>query len=180
MSDNGSRRQFIQSAFALVTGASLSPNALAKQSTHNRVGVVLDQLFLKHNMADHPENADRLKVIDNILTKENLWQQLTPIQSRYASEEEILSCHASGYIEEIRLLSEQEPGYYNEYQQDTYFNNDTYDAARMAAGSNIDLNLAVYDRKVDTGFALLRPPGHHALENKAMGFCIWLFPKWSG
>lgn len=173
MSDSESRRQFIQKAFALISAVSASPSVLAKQTANNKVGVVLDPLFLKHDMRDHPENANRLKVIDDIVTKENLWQKLTPIQSRYATEDELLSCHTSGYIEEIRLLSDQEPGYYNEYQQDTYFNHYTYNAARMAAGSNIDLNLAIYDRKVETGFALLRPPGHHALENKAMGFCIF-------
>ena len=168
-----SRRQFIQQASALLAAGSFSSKLIAGNTLNNSVGVVLDQLFFNHDLAEHPENAKRLKVIDEILTKDNLWPQLTPVKGRFATQDELLSCHQSGYIDEIKLLSEQEPGFYNEYQQDTYFNQYTYDAARMAAGSNINLNLAVYDRQVKTGFALLRPPGHHALENRAMGFCIF-------
>lgn len=169
-----SRRLFIQQATALLATASASPHLIAAGKTNNQVGVVLDGLFFKHDFADHPENAKRLQVIDEILTKDNLWPQLTPVKGRFATQEELLSCHQKGYIEEIRLLADQnEAGFYNEYQQDTYYNEYTYDAARMAAGSNVNLNLAVYDRQVKTGFALLRPPGHHALENKAMGFCIF-------
>jgi len=169
------RRKFIQRAMALLAFSPASTTVFASdlKKNPNSVGVVLDPLFFKHDFADHPENAKRLQVIDKILTQDNLWQQLTPVKGRFATQEELLSCHLPGYIEEIRLLSDQEAGFYNEYQQDTYYNQYTYDAARMAAGSNINLNLAVYDRKVDSGFALLRPPGHHALENKAMGFCIF-------
>ncbi len=175
MSDS-SRRQFIQQALALLATSSASPSLIAATQKMNtaKVGVVLDQLFFKHDMQDHPENAKRLQAIDEILTQDNLWSQLTPVKGRLATNEELLTCHAPGYIDEIKLLSQSsEPGFYNEYQQDTYYNHHTYDAARMAAGSNINLNLAIYDRQVETGFALLRPPGHHALENKAMGFCIF-------
>ncbi len=169
-----SRRQFLQNALVLTALGTSSSNLLAAgDRTNRKVGVVLDSLFLKHDMQDHPENAKRLKAIDNILTQDKLWNRLTPVRGRMATQAELETCHMPGYIEEIRLLSDQEPGFYNEYQQDTYFNQFTYDAARMAAGSNINLNLAVYDREVDSGFALLRPPGHHALENKAMGFCIF-------
>ena len=111
-----SRRQFIQRASALLASTSFSSQLIAADATNNNVGVVLDALFFKHDLAEHPENAKRLQVIDEILTIDNIWAQLTPVKGRFATEDELLSCHNAGYIEEIRLLSEQKPGFYNEYQ----------------------------------------------------------------
>lgn len=169
-----SRRQFIQQAMALLTASSATPllaNTASQQPV--KVGVVLDQLFFKHDLEDHPENAKRLQAIDEAMTKYNLWSQLIPVKGRMASNDELLSAHVQGYINEIEIMSDGETSFYNEYAQDTYINKHSFAAAKMAAGSAINMNLAIYDRQLDTGFALLRPPGHHALENRAMGFCIF-------
>ena len=174
------RRDFIRAMLALsatsAAGAStlgLVGCSLNKRPTAFKTGVVLDPLFLEHTMDDHPENAKRLIAIDNELEKRGLWQKLIPIGSRKATEEELLWVHTKGYIDEIAGISEYGGGYFNPYLGDTYLTSVSFEAAKMAAGSAIEMNLAVYDRKIDNGFGLLRPPGHHALESKAMGFCLF-------
>ncbi|MEA3404863.1 MAG: histone deacetylase [Pseudomonadota bacterium] len=174
---NRGRRQFIQQllSLGLVTSAGLSLAACGQaiRPSKFKTGVVLDPLFYEHNMDDHPENAQRLHAIDQELERRGLWDKLTPITSRKATEEELLWVHSQGYIDEIASISEYGGGYYNPYLGDTYLTSASFEAAKMAAGSAIQLNLAVYDRQVDNGFGLLRPPGHHALESKAMGFCLF-------
>lgn len=179
------RRDFIRAILALgaATAAGSSSVSLAGSSSLDerseilkprfKTGVVLDPLFYEHTMDDHPENAERLIAIDQELERRGLWQRLVPVQSRKATEEELLWVHSKGYIDEVDGMSEYGGGYINPYAGDTYLTRASFEAAKMAAGSAIQLNLAVYDRIVDNGFGLLRPPGHHALKDQAMGFCIF-------
>lgn len=171
------RRQFIEnvlklglaSAASLTTVGCGTPVRPGVRST----GVVLDKLFFEHDLPEHPENAQRLVAIDKELERRGLWEKLTPVQARLASNEELRWAHSQNYIDEIESISEYGGGFFDPYVGDTYLNSVSFEAAKMAAGGAIQLNLAVYDRQVDSGFALLRPPGHHALENRAMGFCLF-------
>ena len=174
------RRDFIRAMLALgatsAAGAStlsLVGCSLQKRPMAFKTGVVLDPLFFEHTLEGHPENAQRLMAIDKEMEKRGLWQKLVPVLSRKATEEELLWVHTKGYIDEIAGISEYGGGFYNPYSGDTYLNSASFEAAKMAAGSAIELNLAVYDRQIDNGFGLLRPPGHHALESQAMGFCLF-------
>ena len=167
-----SRRQFIQQLLGLTSLVSLSACGHAARPAPNKTGVVLDPLFFEHTLKDHPESALRLTAIDQALQDAQLWSRLTPVKARKATQEELLWAHTPSYIKEIQQLSEAGTAFYDE-NQDTYLTPASYEAACMAAGGAIALNLAVYDRQVDNGYALLRPPGHHALADKAMGFCLF-------
>jgi acetoin utilization deacetylase AcuC-like enzyme len=133
-------------------------------------GYVFDPLFLKHDLSGHPENAGRLSYIMDELNNSGLIKELIQIPSRPATEEELLTCHTREHMRNVIGISNSGGG---NLDPDTYVNQFTADAAFLAAGSLIDLTLAVVNGNVKNGFALLRPPGHHALSHNGMGFCIF-------
>lgn len=133
-------------------------------------GYVYDPIFLKHTKRGHPEGAHRLEAIMAELETSGLLAELQLIPARAATMDELSAIHTLAYIYEVEQVSLAGGGYLD---MDTYVNRDTYEAATVAAGSTVDLTLAVLDGVVDNGFALVRPPGHHALSFKGMGFCIF-------
>ena len=133
-------------------------------------GYVYDPIFLKHTQAWHPESAQRLEAILAELKSTGLLESLQQIPSRAATFDELSYVHPASHIDRVKQISQSGGGHLD---PDTYTTPDTYDAAVVAAGSLIDLTLAVVDGQVKNGFAFVRPPGHHALSNRAMGFCIF-------
>lgn len=81
-----------------------------------------------------------------------------------------MRCHHPRHIERVEEISRRGGGLLD---ADTYTNEFSYDAAVYAAGGLIDLTHAVVDGLFDNGFALVRPPGHHATPIRAMGFCLF-------
>ncbi len=133
-------------------------------------GYVYDPIFLKHDDPSHPETAQRLTFIDQALQAEGLWAAMQQIPSRAATEEELTLIHPPSYLDQLQEAANQGRRIY--VNPDTYMIEHSYQAATTAAGSLIDLCLAVVDQDVDNGFAITRPPGHHALVNQSMGFCL--------
>ena len=135
-----------------------------------KTGIVFDPIFLKHNQSGHPENAKRLEAIISALKEKGLYEKVKIIESRSAKIDEIAVCHTKEYVKYVEEFCEQGGGYFD---PDTYSNKYSFIAAATAVGSSIDLTNAVIKEEIKNGYALLRPPGHHALANRSMGFCLF-------
>jgi len=135
-----------------------------------KVGVVRGDIFREHDTGPgHPECAERLVSIDAMLDQSGLSRELKPVELRKAGKDEILLIHSEDHYQRIA----QTKG------RDSYLDGDTpaspksFEAALYAAGSLLELVERVLAGKLDSGFALVRPPGHHAEEGQAMGFCLF-------
>ena len=133
-------------------------------------GIVFDSVFLKHDQYGHPENSKRLESIFFELEKKDLLNKVSQLKSRSAETDEIKICHAREYIEYVREFCDNGGGYLD---PDTYANSYSFNAAVTAVGSSIDLIETVIRGDLKNGFALVRPPGHHALSDRSMGFCLF-------
>jgi len=135
-----------------------------------KVGYVYDPIYLKHDTGKHPENSNRLLAIMRYLERTGPWQQLVSIKPEAATIEELSSVHEKQYISEVKELAAKGGG---QIDQDTVVSAGSYEAARYAAGGVIKAVDAVMDGGVDSVFALVRPPGHHATVGRGMGFCLF-------
>ena len=135
-----------------------------------KVGFVYDPIYLKHDTGQHIENARRLEAIVSHLEQTGLKQQLIPIKPGAASIEELSLVHHKQHISHIRELAQKGGGWLD---ADTVMSANSYEAALYAAGGVIKATEAVMNGEVDSAFALIRPPGHHATAERAMGFCLF-------
>jgi len=133
-------------------------------------GYVYDSIFLQHTYPGHPESASRLEAIREAITEADLWSSLTEVPSRLATEEELGYIHPLSHQNKIKEISQGGGGFLD---PDTYTTAHSYQAAAIAVGSLIDLTQAVLNGQHQNGFALVRPPGHHAVKDRAMGFCLF-------
>ena len=134
------------------------------------VGYVYDPIYLKHDTGEHVENAARLEAIISRLEESGLKKQLTPLKPRAASVEELLLVHTKQHISHIQDVGKKGGGWLD---TDTVVSPDSYEVALYGAGGAIVATEAVIEGKVNSAFALVRPPGHHATHRRAMGFCLF-------
>ena len=135
-----------------------------------KTAIVYDPFNLKHTMEGHPENHRRLERTWALLQEAGVLERLLRVPSGEAPLEAILRLHAEKYVRKVRRMSQRGGGFLD---QETYVTPHTYQAALLAAGGLLNLVDAVLEGLAHNGFALVRPPGHHALYSQGMGFCIF-------
>jgi acetoin utilization deacetylase AcuC-like enzyme len=139
--------------------------------TMKKLGVIFDNLYLQHdNGMGHPESPQRLLAIYDMLTTTGLIKELTRINPRDATQEEICLVHDPEYFNLIKSTRGRPRIFLD---PDTSTSPLSFDAALRAAGGMLSGIDSVVKKEVDIAFALVRPPGHHAEKNRAMGFCLF-------
>lgn len=137
-----------------------------------KTGFVYDERYLLHNTGDwHPETAERLRVIVNGLKESGLLEKLILIEPEPANQRWIEAVHHVNYI--MRFSDACAMGMPELDHQENAICRDSYDAALLAVGGVLKAIDYMMQGDVDTAFCAVRPPGHHAEADKAMGFCYF-------
>lgn len=131
--------------------------------------VYYDRFFWEHDTGPHPENAGRLRALETLpwvaaaaAAAQRTWQP--------ASTEALSAVHTAEHIRAIEQFASQGGG---AIEADTTLSRQSFQVARLAAGAVVDATERVLSGELRTALCLVRPPGHHALSDQPMGFCLF-------
>lgn len=128
-----------------------------------------DELFDQHlSPPGHPERPARLTAARQGIAGSALGRAAQRLEPRDATLDEMALAHTAQYVETLSRISGQS----GHLDADTFYSPRSFDAARRATGAALALADALLDARADFGFAVLRPPGHHARPAQSMGFCM--------
>jgi len=136
-----------------------------------RTGFVYHADYLGHDMGQgHPESPKRLRAIIDRLEETGLLPTLVRIDPTPATDDWITQVHTHAYVQTLRARAPHH-GYVS-LDSDTAMGPGSLNAAYLAAGGVLAAIDAIMDKRVENAFCAVRPPGHHAEANHAMGFCL--------
>jgi len=139
-----------------------------------KTGFITHPLYLRHdNGAGHPESADRLTAIEEALAKTGLRSQLERITPSLHPDVSgwITEVHRAAYYQSLKEISPERGAIY--LDPDTRYSPGSLAAAEMAVSGLLTAIDRVMEGSLQNAFCAVRPPGHHAESNRAMGFCLF-------
>ncbi len=135
-----------------------------------QTGIVLDSRYQEHYTGrNHPERPARIATLVDALEQ---YQRpgLKRFSPRLATPEEVALVHDTTHVDRVAATANQN---YFAFDADTPVSAQSYTTALLATGGLLTLLEAIMVHDIDNGFALVRPPGHHAERGRAMGFCLF-------
>lgn len=129
-----------------------------------------DPCFLKHETGAHPESAERIRPLALRLQQDGLAAQCRQVKWKPVAPRRLARIHSSGYINEVWALAKSGGG---DLEAETVVSPASYDVALSAAGAVCDATERLVRGEETRALCVVRPPGHHALAGRAMGFCIF-------
>ena len=129
-----------------------------------------DPRFLDHDTGDHPESADRLRHIVAELDSRGLAERCRRPEWQPADDQRLAGVHSLSHVELLERLAARGGG---RVDPDTVISPPSVDVARLASGAVCDAVERVMSDEARHALCLVRPPGHHALAGRAMGFCLF-------
>lgn len=137
-----------------------------------KTGFLYDPVYLNHNTAaGHPECSERLTTTMRHLKNQSWFDQLHPVSIRTAELEWIEAVHDQDYINRAEHTCSLGVPFLD--SMDVSICRESFEVALQATGGVLELADQVMKDKINNGFALIRPPGHHAESNMALGFCLF-------
>jgi acetoin utilization deacetylase AcuC-like enzyme len=121
-----------------------------------------------HYEHGHPERPERVEVIRTALSENGLWDGYSKLSALKVDDDLIQSIHSTAYLNLLEMTCRRA----GHLDADTYTTHDSWNLARQSVGGAVAVASAVWQGMSKRGFALTRPPGHHAMRGQGMGFCL--------
>jgi acetoin utilization deacetylase AcuC-like enzyme/nucleotide-binding universal stress UspA family protein len=140
------------------------------QQVKNKTGIIKDKRYLDHETGvGHPESSERLAAVYSMLADSSMGEEYIFLEPQMAAVDDILTVHSRTYVD---LVAGTEKEDYL-LSPDTGTCRDSYQTALLAVGGLFQAISRVVSGELRNAFALIRPPGHHAEKNRAMGYCLF-------
>ncbi len=126
--------------------------------------------YTEHDLPGHPEHAGRIEAVWKRLDADGLTARMRKVEASMIDRALLETVHTPAYLDLLERTSGQDRLF--RLDADTYICPTSYEVARLSAGGTVDAVTAVITGTANNAIAIVRPPGHHAMPDRGMGFCL--------